>query len=83
MLERRPDEISLLQIIEAIEGPLNSNLPIGDGLPPLCQEQIRAALKDVTSIAREKLDAIKLSSLLSCSRGGKGESLQVAEGGAA
>ena len=63
-LERRPEEISLLQIIEAIEGPLNSNMPISDSLPLECQEQLRDALKEVTATARRQLDAIKLSSLL-------------------
>lgn len=63
-LERRPEDISLLQIIEAIEGPLNSNLPISEGLPAECQEQLREALKEVTATARRQLDAIKLSSLL-------------------
>ena len=63
-LERRPEEISLLQIIEAIEGPLSSNAQIGDGLPLECQDQLRTALKEVTATARQQLESIKLSSLL-------------------
>src|SRR5258707_15423661 len=38
-LERRPEEISLLEVIEAIDGPLNSALPKCEGPP--CQYESR------------------------------------------
>jgi len=63
-LERKPEEISLLDIIEAIEGPLNSALP-SDGMAQPYVERLQHAVEQVTSVAREQLAAIKLSALMS------------------
>ena len=63
-LERSPDEISLLDIIEAIEGPLHSNLPLTGGLPAESHEQLRIALQQITETARAQLESIKLANLL-------------------
>lgn len=63
-LERRPEEISLLEVIEAIDGPLTPSIPANDGLPIDSQDRLQTALEQVTTSAREQLGAIKLSELM-------------------
>jgi Rrf2 family protein len=63
-LERSPQEISLLELIEAIDGPLHSALPAGEGLPLQYDAKLRDALESITQTARQQLAAIKLSDLL-------------------
>ncbi len=62
-LERRPDQVSLLDVIEAIEGPLTSALPSADGAAPY-EAKLRKALDQITCTMRQQLAAIKLSDLL-------------------
>lgn len=68
-LERSPKEISLLEVIEAIEGPVISAVPVGDGLPDESRNKLEQALADVTAVARRELEAIKLVQLLPQSPG--------------
>ena len=63
-LIRAPEEVSLLEVIEAIDGPLDSGSPIGKGLPKTSQNKLKQALKRVTADSRNQLEAIKLSHLL-------------------
>ena len=64
-LERKPDDISLLDVIEAIEGPLISTLPPVDGVTAeLFQGRLRDALDDITNNARRQLADIKLAALM-------------------
>ncbi|MBI3836538.1 MAG: Rrf2 family transcriptional regulator [Planctomycetia bacterium] len=64
-LERKSDEISLLDVIEAIDGPLVATLPASDGNHPSQSEvNLREALERVTANLRHQLQAIKLSDLL-------------------
>jgi Rrf2 family protein len=64
-LERRPEAISLLDVIEAIDGPLSTALPsLSSGEPSPCEARLRAALEEVTLNARHQLQSIKLSDLL-------------------
>jgi Rrf2 family protein len=62
-LERKPDDISLLDVIEAIEGPLTSALPAADGSAAY-EGKLRKALDEITCTVRKHLEAIKLSDLL-------------------
>ena len=63
-LVRRPDEVSLLEVIEAIEGPLNTGEPMSQGMSSETQNRLQEALQQVTDNSRRQLEAIKLSQLL-------------------
>ncbi len=63
-LDRDPSEISLLEIIEAIDGPLNGKTVASDELPQDCHDRLRCALNKVSDATRAQLDKIKLASLL-------------------
>jgi Rrf2 family protein len=64
-LSRPADQISLLEVIEAIDGPLDSE---GESLmtegPGESQEKLQMALKQITDTARKQLKAITLSQLV-------------------
>jgi Rrf2 family protein len=63
-LERSPEQISLLEVIEAIDGPLNTNLPASEGPTLPHEERLREAIDQITSTARQQLAALKLSDLM-------------------
>ena len=63
MLARRPDEISLLDVIEAVEGPMVAGLPLKKDLPHPAGERLLGVLGDITEYVRGELQAIKLSDL--------------------
>ena len=63
-LVRSPDEVSLLEVIEAIEGPLNTGEPVTEGMSEESQKRLHEALRTVTDNSRRQLEAIKLSQLL-------------------
>jgi Rrf2 family protein len=63
-MDRKPAEISLLDVIEAIDGPIVAAIPpFRSGERPDDESNLRAALEKVTSISRRELQAIKLSDL--------------------
>jgi Rrf2 family protein len=63
-LTRLPEDISLLDVIEAIEGPLDAGDPAGEGLPEISQDRLHRALREITATSRQQLEAIKFSQLL-------------------
>jgi Rrf2 family protein len=63
-LTKAPDEISVLEIIEAIEGPMSSSFPTTDQLDEGARARLSTALSEVATTARRQLDAIKLSQLV-------------------
>ncbi len=63
-LRRPPSEISVLDVIEAIEGPLNPKLPSGDGLSDASRARMEIALTDLAAASRAQLDAVKIADLL-------------------
>jgi Rrf2 family protein len=63
-LLRPPNEISLLELIEAIDGPLEADVSVTDGFPKPIHDNLRSALQQVAATAREQLEAVKLSHLL-------------------
>jgi len=63
-LDRAPDEISLLEIIEAIDGPITPVIPVARGLLAGSKSKLEGALATITEAARKDLQAIKLAHLL-------------------
>jgi Rrf2 family transcriptional regulator, cysteine metabolism repressor len=63
-LLRDPEDISLLDIIEAIDGPLVPNLHFGEGLPSESQSRLKEAISDVTEESRRQLATIRMIHLL-------------------
>jgi Rrf2 family protein len=63
-LDRDPDSISLLDVIEAIDGPLSSGTNLAESLPTESKSRLRAALTNVADSTRRELEAIRLSQLV-------------------
>lgn len=63
MLERRPEDISLLEVVEAIEGPITAALPLKASFPHPAGDRLYGVLREVTDLTRRQLQAIKLSDL--------------------
>ena len=61
---RKPEDVSLLEIIEAIDGPMHARLPASEGWPRQLESKLREALSDVAAHARSDLAAIKLAHLI-------------------
>lgn len=65
-LERKPEEISLLDLIEAIDGPLIAMLPDPEeGERATSEMRLREALEYVNTSVRRQLQAVRISDLLS------------------
>jgi Rrf2 family transcriptional regulator, cysteine metabolism repressor len=67
-LDRSPAEISLLELIEAVDGPVHSQPPTTEGLPADSLAHLSVALEEVTNTTRKQLQDIKLSHLQSRSK---------------
>ena len=63
-LDREASDISLLDVIEAIDGPMRAETPLGEGISGEFHERINRELRQVTATARDHLRAIKLSQLI-------------------
>jgi len=64
-LTRPADKVSLLEVIEAIDGPMeNQQEAVDTEESEVAQNSLQSALKEVTQTARRQLEAIKLSQLL-------------------
>ena len=63
-LVHRPEEISILDVIEAIDGPIGSGIPENEGFSATSQTQLKNALKEISISARKQLDQIKVSQLI-------------------
>jgi Rrf2 family protein len=64
-LERSPQDISLLEVIEAIDGPIDAGLPRSGGESSRHERRLREVLEQVAATTRRQLQAVKLSDLLS------------------
>lgn len=62
-LARPLEEISLLQILEATEGPQVPIIPPLDAIPESSRERLQEVLRDVTAAACRRMDEVKLSLL--------------------
>jgi len=63
-LRRPSNEISVLDVIEAIEGPVNPKLPAGEGLSEASRKVMTAKLTELAATSREHLSDVKISDLL-------------------
>lgn len=63
MLGRRPDDISLLDLIEAVDGPISAVLPGKGAFPEDSAERLQEALKGIADQVRRQLSAIRLCDL--------------------
>ena len=63
-LGRSPADISLLDVIEAVDGPMASLLPVHEGLPDGSRTKLESALRNVTDLTRRELRAVTLADLL-------------------
>jgi Rrf2 family protein len=63
-LARRPEEISLLAIVEAVQGPIDVRLPGEPDLPRTCREFLRTILEETTEESRQRLAAVALDRLV-------------------
>lgn len=62
-LFRPLDEISLLEVIEAVDGPLTSRVPPNPGLSDEQVALIGDKLREINELTRSQLEAVKLSAL--------------------
>ena len=63
-LQKPPDELSLLEVIEAVDGRLEAVSPEGIEIPPNAQRRLKSALEEVTQLSRELLARVTFASLL-------------------
>ena len=61
-LIRAPEDVSILEVIEAIDGPLN--FLVTDEFQGEAQPKLAAALNHVTQSARNQLESIKLANII-------------------
>ena len=67
LLSRDPEDITLLEVIEAIEGPLAVNRCQED--PPKCDDvecPVRVVWEDIQTTVRDKLAAVTLAQAAKC-----------------
>jgi Rrf2 family transcriptional regulator, cysteine metabolism repressor len=62
-LRQNPADVSLLDIIEAVDGPMVSSLPVAEGLPDQSRQRLEQLLTQVNDEARSRLAAIRLAEL--------------------
>lgn len=62
-LRQDPVDVSLLDIIEAVDGPMVSSLPVAEGLHEGSRQKLEELLSQVNDEARTRLAAIRLADL--------------------
>ena len=63
-LARSLDEVALLDVIEAVDGPVTPSLPLLEGLPDEAKMRLKSVLASITELARQELMTVKLAHLL-------------------
>lgn len=63
-LARPPEEISLMDIFEALDNPLLASVPPLEGLSDDVRQKLLAALNRVSAAARQELSKLSLADLL-------------------
>jgi Rrf2 family protein len=68
-LSKPADDISVLDLIEAVEGPIAADLPVEHLVPRQASERLGRMLTDITEAARHELGRVTLAGLLAGPRG--------------
>jgi Rrf2 family protein len=63
-LARPPNQISILQIVEAFDSPLEVSMPAIAGFPAGARNRVLATLRDASQAAREQLQKLTIADLL-------------------
>ncbi|MEE9603378.1 MAG: Rrf2 family transcriptional regulator [Thermoguttaceae bacterium] len=64
VLARDPEDISLLELIEAIDGPMGVSVSSNGWLPPQVEGKLEKLLGQITEVSRRELSALRIASLL-------------------
>jgi Rrf2 family protein len=64
LLERRPEDITLLEVIEAVDGPLGASVPRKANYPVETGDRLHEALARIADETRRQLARIRLSDLV-------------------
>jgi len=64
VLQRPPEEMSLLDVIEAIDGPMICTFPPSEGLAEQSQVKLQRVLSELAELSRRQLAAVKVVQLL-------------------
>lgn len=70
-LVKSPSDVSLLDVIQATDGPVTPSVPPLDGLSKASQDKLQSALKDVVKETTKRLGKIKISDLKSAGSRGR------------
>jgi len=70
-LMKKTSEISLLEIIEAIDGPVILMMPIGDKISSRVSTKLGELMKKITDNLAKQLAAIKISELMGPTQKGR------------
>jgi Rrf2 family transcriptional regulator, cysteine metabolism repressor len=62
-LARRPEEITLLDVIEAVDGPLPVGMPAGTTMPDAVRRSLQRILEEATETTRARLAGVTLKRL--------------------
>ena len=64
VLLKEASHVSLLDVIEAIEGPLDHEVNIGEGMPDQSRARLSSIFKQVTQATLDTLSSVKLADLI-------------------
>jgi Rrf2 family protein len=72
-LAKTPNQISMLEILEAVDGPIRGQAPLSEGSNGPLNEKLEKICKDSAETVRKTLEKIRLSDLVGGKSGGKGK----------
>jgi Rrf2 family transcriptional regulator, cysteine metabolism repressor len=67
-LARPPEQITLRDIVESFDNPLNPSVPMLEGLSAELRKRVMATLSSASSAAHQELDKLTMADLLRANR---------------